>query len=177
MKMNRIVLIGNGFDLAHGLKTRYEDFINWYWDYRVNGFDNEEKSISSDALCSIEDLTNQPLYVNSYYGYNGKAIIKELKENKDRFRFRYSPFFENICKSIETKGWVDIENEYYALLKEYALERPSDDNLKALNMQLQYLQDLLIEYLAIVNKTEIKINSSIISKIYSAIKPSDISIE
>ncbi|MBR5037367.1 MAG: hypothetical protein IKX65_01395 [Prevotella sp.] len=175
--MNRIVLIGNGFDLAHGLKTRYEDFINWYWDYRVNGFDNEEKSISSDALCSIEDLTNQPLYVNSYYGYNGKAIIKELKENKDRFRFRYSPFFENICKSIETKGWVDIENEYYALLKEYALERPSDDNLKALNMQLQYLQDLLIEYLAIVNKTEIKINSSIISKIYSAIKPSDISIE
>ena len=28
--MNRLVLIGNGFDLAHGLKTRYEDFINWY---------------------------------------------------------------------------------------------------------------------------------------------------
>lgn len=24
--MNRLVLIGNGFDLAHGLKTRYEDF-------------------------------------------------------------------------------------------------------------------------------------------------------
>lgn len=24
--MNRIVLIGNGFDLAHGLNTRYEDF-------------------------------------------------------------------------------------------------------------------------------------------------------
>ena len=23
--MNRIVLIGNGFDLAHGLNTRYED--------------------------------------------------------------------------------------------------------------------------------------------------------
>jgi len=23
--MNRIVLIGNGFDLAHGLNTKYED--------------------------------------------------------------------------------------------------------------------------------------------------------
>lgn len=32
--MNRIILIGNGFDLAHGLPTRYEDFINDYW----NGF-------------------------------------------------------------------------------------------------------------------------------------------
>lgn len=26
--MNRIVLIGNGFDLAHGLPTKYENFIN-----------------------------------------------------------------------------------------------------------------------------------------------------
>ena len=29
--MNRIILIGNGFDLAHGLKTSYADFIDWYW--------------------------------------------------------------------------------------------------------------------------------------------------
>ena len=29
--MNRLVLIGNGFDLAHGLKTSYKDFICWYW--------------------------------------------------------------------------------------------------------------------------------------------------
>lgn len=28
--MNRIVLIGNGFDLAHGLPTGYVDFINNY---------------------------------------------------------------------------------------------------------------------------------------------------
>ena len=35
--MNRIVLIGNGFDKAHGLQTGYEDFINWYWDTRVRG--------------------------------------------------------------------------------------------------------------------------------------------
>ena len=26
--MNRIILIGNGFDLAHGLRTSYADFIN-----------------------------------------------------------------------------------------------------------------------------------------------------
>ena len=29
--MNRIILVGNGFDLAHKLPTKYEDFINWYW--------------------------------------------------------------------------------------------------------------------------------------------------
>ena len=29
--MNRIIIIGNGFDLAHNLKTGYKDFINDYW--------------------------------------------------------------------------------------------------------------------------------------------------
>src|SRR3546814_14278276 len=28
--MNRLILIGNGFDLAHGSKTGYDDFIKWY---------------------------------------------------------------------------------------------------------------------------------------------------
>lgn len=30
--MNRIIVIGNGFDMAHNLKTGYRDFINSYWD-------------------------------------------------------------------------------------------------------------------------------------------------
>ena len=29
--MNRIILIGNGFDLAHGLPTSYTDFIRGYY--------------------------------------------------------------------------------------------------------------------------------------------------
>ena len=36
--MNRIVLIGNGFDLAHGLKTSYRDFIYDYWEQTVKAF-------------------------------------------------------------------------------------------------------------------------------------------
>ena len=34
--MNRLILIGNGFDLAHGLKTSYKDFIFWYLDTCFN---------------------------------------------------------------------------------------------------------------------------------------------
>ena len=29
--MNRIILIGNGFNLAHGLPTSYKEFIEDYW--------------------------------------------------------------------------------------------------------------------------------------------------
>ncbi|WP_366941017.1 AbiH family protein [uncultured Chitinophaga sp.] len=34
--MNRIVLIGNGFDLAHGMPTRYNDFLLWYIKFAFN---------------------------------------------------------------------------------------------------------------------------------------------
>ena len=30
--MNRIIIIGNGFDMAHNLKTGYKDFIDDYWN-------------------------------------------------------------------------------------------------------------------------------------------------
>ena len=29
--MNRVIVIGNGFDNAHGLKTGYRDFFDNYW--------------------------------------------------------------------------------------------------------------------------------------------------
>ena len=52
--MNRLVLIGNGFDMAHGLKTSYMDFINWYWEQRLNDLLIEQTPISEDFLCKLE---------------------------------------------------------------------------------------------------------------------------
>lgn len=51
--MNRLVIIGNGFDMAHGLKTSYMNFINWYWDQRVYGFIGNTTNVSQDCLCKL----------------------------------------------------------------------------------------------------------------------------
>lgn len=51
--MNRIVLIGNGFDLAHGLKTSYADFINWYWEQWRDRLIKSKSQIECDKLCSF----------------------------------------------------------------------------------------------------------------------------
>lgn len=51
--MNRLVIIGNGFDMAHGLKTSYMDFINWYWDQRVDAFVGNTTNIAEDILCKL----------------------------------------------------------------------------------------------------------------------------
>ena len=52
--MNRLVIIGNGFDLAHGLKTSYKDFIDWYWEQRLKDMLTEHSDVSSDSLCTFK---------------------------------------------------------------------------------------------------------------------------
>jgi len=180
--MNRIVLIGNGFDLAHNLKTRYEDFINWYWDYRVDGFVKNHTNKSTDCLCTFECLLQETWYSflfnlpRFFQKPTGKEVVQSILKDPYRYKVTYSPFFENICKSIETKGWVDIENEYYRLLTEYALTNSNAEYLKGLNEQLNYLKDLLTKYLGFIDKQEVNINESIKSKIYAPIKLDDISV-
>jgi hypothetical protein len=181
--MNRLVLIGNGFDIAHGLPTRYEEFINWYCDQRVEGFVGNLTDTSSDLLCTFQDLRHQVWNVNAYSnGYNlkkakGKKLIDDIIGNVNFFKTTMVPFFANIYLSIETKGWVDIENEYYELLKKFALQDNDATKVEELNKQLHFLQDKLVEYISLVNKEEVKPVPGIKSAIYSPFNQSDISID
>lgn len=49
--INRLIIIGNGFDLAHGMKTRYKDFVNGYLRQRIESFDKQD---SEDLLIKIK---------------------------------------------------------------------------------------------------------------------------
>lgn len=188
--MNRIILIGNGFDLAHGLKTSYANFIDWYWNCWGNRLYQSVKKSETDGLCSfiIKESVLIPDWaevfrVGNYKNGNSsgtwqlKEVIKLAKEDKDLCDFTMSPFLERICKSIETKKWVDIENEYYELLKKFALEDNNETKVEELNKQLRTLQDRLVEYLSEVNKIEVKPIESIKSSIISPFEESNISVE
>ena len=185
--MNRIVLIGNGFDLAHGLNTSYKNFIDWYWKDWGERLLHGQNKTEADGLCSFKlkesvNLANWA-YVwgfhyqrkNPFAPWDLNDVINIAKEDKELCDYRISPFLQQICKSIETKNWVDIENEYYYLLKKYAIEESAKDKLHELNLQLQYLQSRLTEYLM-----KCQLGASVIrgiwEKIYSPIKISDISI-
>lgn len=186
--MNRIILIGNGFDLAHGLKTKYEDFINWYWDQRVNGFNKTHNNISEDPLCEFrmeKQYVWSLLYTNSltpFYGYgkiSSKDVIRRILSNDFGINIKhsFSPFFDSIIRSFETKGWVDIENEYYNLLTKYAITEPSPVELNNLNAQLQFVQEQLAKYLTEASQKRILPSNKLHFKIYAPINTQDISIE
>ena len=68
--MNRLIIIGNGFDMAHGLKTSYMDFIDWYWAQRVNTFANNTTKVSKDSLCRLIIKDNSDSSSWSVFSFN-----------------------------------------------------------------------------------------------------------
>ena len=211
--MNRIILVGNGFDLAHNLPTKYEDFINWYYQERFRSLENENTQISKDPLCKLDlsvcgvydDLfPNSPRKLTPYYEkfrncktwhdfyienstgkYKGHIDLlhndfKILSNNNSViYSVKCSHLFENITKSIETTGWVDIENEYYNFLCSFLSEKKYD-NPKQLNDELDFIRTKLIEYLTFVENECINekiFNEDISKKILEPINKADLSNE
>lgn len=184
--MNRIILIGNGFDLAHGLPTRYEDFINWYWDRRVKSFCGNNTNLSEDCLCTIKITSINPLNLWSVFAFNnhsfshktkGIEVMQLLKRDSELYEFTWSPFFKDICDSIETKRWVDIESEYYRHVK-LCLDKSNTSNnlsIRQLNHQLEYLRILLAEYLNSLRYCNQE-NEDISNIIYGNFNPEDICV-
>ena len=65
--MKTLYIIGNGFDMAHGLKTSYKDFINWYCNQRVDTFVGNQTKISEDCLCKLTINDNNNLFFPSFF--------------------------------------------------------------------------------------------------------------
>jgi hypothetical protein len=160
--MNRLVIIGNGFDLAHDLKTSYADFINWYWEQRVNGFLDEMTSVSADPLCtfkmndSFKCWKTFALQLSRVNKKSGKDVVKDIRSNPAKYGVKFSLLFGDIIKNVESKGWVDIENDYYQLLKRYTESTDCSHSVKELNEQLAYLKERLVEYLRTIGTNQYK---------------------
>lgn len=157
--MNRIVLIGNGFDLAHGLKTSYKDFIDWYL---------KEKEDTSGIL-----YKSMIRYYDLYVTYMSKKQIEECMRE-------FCVFFNTIRKRVGTTGWVDVEKEYYVLLLQLAFlksDKSQKLNPKILNIQMDHLKDMLIEYLKMEEQKEVEVIHSIKDKLFRPIKRNEIIVE
>lgn len=179
--MNRLIIIGNGFDMAHGLKTSYKDFINWYCDQRIKALATEITNMSEDRLCQI--MIKDPFSTWSRIFYlddspflrlTGIEAIQSFEKYPQYFSIEYSPLFETITQSIETKGWVDIENDYYRMLTKKIKNLNCNYTIEKLNEQLAFLQQKLIEYLNTISIN--KERQNILDKMIEYFDPADFAI-
>ena len=161
--MNRLILIGNGFDLAHGLKTSYKDFIENFWEEKadkfINAFINEEEQ--SKKTGTQNNYFNPEDEVFSFFElhYIPKDIPKEILEKKGQekmnsflvfvganqinYQFK-NQFLRQITQNLTLKNWVDIEIEYYKALQECITGGRS---ILQLNREFLFVKNELIKYL------------------------------
>lgn len=143
--MNRIILIGNGFDLAHKMKTCYRDFLQDLW----------QKTIGEIHLSAgKEEYENDDIIIrNIPKDWQPNISFQELKallkDPEIDFEFKNS-FLQRITERDYIQNWVDIENEYYGLLLE-CIENQNNlafsTNIKSLNKDFLRLKELLTQYL------------------------------
>jgi hypothetical protein len=150
--MNRIILIGNGFDLAHGLKTSYHNFIDDFWEETVKEIkDLPRGKPFSNELFDIKIIPHFWRIENTYDG-----LLNSLKDSSSKIILKNN-FLQHITEKKGIQNWVDIENEYYSLLKNSYQIKQNNYKISQLNKDFKEVTLLLEKYLS---KIENEFNTS-----------------
>jgi hypothetical protein len=173
--MNRIILIGNGFDLAHNLKTSYKDFIDYLWKDKIENF--------KKFYPQFNDIDIDIVGLNSSYIYEKMNSINTFEELESflrsiNVRIQYkNKFLEIITRKTCLQNWVDIEEEYYTQIKQI-INNKSDNTIAvtvtALNQDFSNIKQALEKYLRKITEQTIDKNDEIEAKIYSEFDLRDI---
>ncbi len=146
--MNRLIIVGNGFDLAHKLKTGYCDFITDYISRSINCFYDE--GISIDPMMEIKNKYRGNYFEKTTRSTPGTALrdLQYLKEHDLASVSINSKFLTAIIERLSEINWVDLENDYFDQL--ISLKDHSGFILKQveeLNIEFYFLKNELEKYL------------------------------
>ncbi len=160
-QFNRLIIIGNGFDIAHGLKSSFKDFIFNYCFNSLNNFINElyfeDEILTIKTNYHISDLID---FQNNLTPESAFHFISKNNNEKITISIK-SRFFNSIIKDIENKNWVDIELLYYQSIKNL-LKVKINMEIKELNSEFEFIKNKLVQYLwKLQENTKIKISDKL----------------
>lgn len=178
--MNRIILIGNGFDLAHGLPTSYEEFITDYctkWRKRLR---TSARKREEDGLCKFSIKGYRYEVWSEVMTHNMQLSFPDLLKfalNNEHLNCNISPLLLHALEVQKIRNWVDLEEVYYQILKDIASqENVGYDSPKDLDQDLKVLKEILIQYLSQISIDKSIIKPLIQELIYEPIQVQDISV-
>ena len=155
--MNRIILIGNGFDLAHGLKTGYKHFIDWLWEKIKKSIPDDirewDQKSDKDGKSFLQYEKNEFVSLKNYsYQLNYKDYDLDLLKKDVVFK---NKFFEAMMKEYTLNNWVDIEGLYFQHLVKCKNDFKNDRyacTVTQLNNDFSQITEKLKECFTIQNK-------------------------
>lgn len=104
-----ILLIGNGFDIEHGLPTKYVDFLDY-----VSGFQKIYRKLEKHSI-KVNDIEDS--YFKSLFSENESLIVKALAQLT--FENLWIKYFQRVHYShfINMNNWIDFESEISNVIK------------------------------------------------------------
>ncbi|MBF8149116.1 hypothetical protein ITJ86_04365 [Winogradskyella sp. F6397] len=190
--INKLFLVGNGFDRALGLKTTYEDFLFWYFtnfivkalevqNTIINDSGNHEYYYNTDLLItyshSVKSIDNNNLIENfKKNNITYEKIRKFINNSSSQYKLTIKSDLLKAVLEESIKGWVDIEGVYFKLLKK-AFKSKDKVSIDSLNKDIVCLTKLLKDYLSqldISKTTEKTVSQKYIDQFISPIVPGDV---
>ena len=173
--MNRLILVGNGFDLAHNLPTKYSDFIFHYlkscFEKAKNNtpYKDEILEITSfdtsylffDRVNSnIDTIDNMLNFLDSRQLINPKELSNKANaiSNSNQYNLKFtSSFAYELFTSFRNAKWVDIEQYYYRSLKNRIINTTKFsqyDSIEIINDSFKKIKEELKKYLTGIDMNE-----------------------
>lgn len=153
--MRKLVILGNGFDLSHGINSKYEHFILNYLYKCLEELNKYENLKTDKSNCSLfyNEYSNELIHLKTK-SWTDCGEDFRTSENIDKSNW-YNKFKNNKTKNIQElwkqlenyeiivnnenetsllneiivgsfKGWVDLEVLYYDLLIKIKNSNPTD---------------------------------------------------
>lgn len=178
-EIDKVILIGNGFDRSLGVPTLYTEFLVYLFKkHLLISVQNGEDHIASPTASKKynyfvseffttsfnKELFSKPFKKEEFEQYlSVQNDLQELLIYLNRLQFNYNKNSEFVKRLYQNgiTGWGNVEQVYYDMLIEMEKKGMGEDEknskVKELNNQLDYLKKELIVYLKTftLNKSEI----------------------
>lgn len=143
--MIKILVIGNGFDLAHGLPTKYTDFLHFLKCFADVAYSNQKLAIEKFHI--LESDSEDVIKEKRKNIYDYTIELNHLSYPlipQDLLQFLFINSTKNtLIKYYQTKlkktseNWIDFEKELEQIIKDYKL---FFDNPKLYPLKYEYIQ-------------------------------------
>ena len=174
-KFMKLVILGNGFDLASGLPTRYKDFFQYNYNndkYRLyfektdnflNLIRSSELDLSGIRYHDVYEYIENDLEINLV---NDSKFIDEIAKNTQLSI--WSLYFWFMDETLKIDNWSDVETQISEIIRgKYNLT--SIDGSKSINE----MNALLKDYLKKLAANSERVFSSYSNDIYSTFEKED----
>jgi hypothetical protein len=132
--MTNLIIIGNGFDMAHDLKTSYSKFIEFLANSKF-----KNQTLYSD-LFEIDEISKIKYENYAEFKDNQNPYLREDLFTSDNL------FFKRITNKLFEFNWCDIEREYFIELSNIGKDARYK-TAKELNTDFEIVKKHLSDYL------------------------------